>query len=52
MLDECYEFSSAVHAKGELFSTESLLMALIFMQQKMINQLIATTQVNKNSDIE
>jgi hypothetical protein len=42
MLNECQkeEFSNAFNAKGEYNSTESLFMALIFQQQKMISQLI------------
>jgi hypothetical protein len=44
MLSECLNeevCAKAVNAKGENYSTESLFMALIFQQQKMINQLIA-----------
>ena len=44
MLSECAEnesFLKAVNAKGVQFSAESLFMALIFQQQKMISQLIA-----------
>jgi hypothetical protein len=43
MLNECEkeEFSKAFNTKGEYNSTtESLFMALIFQQQKMISQLI------------
>jgi hypothetical protein len=42
MLKECQneEFSKAFNAKGEYYSTESLFMALIFQQQKMISKLI------------
>jgi hypothetical protein len=44
MLSECHkeeEFSKAFKAKGEYNSTtESLFMALIFQQQKMISKLI------------
>ena len=42
MLNECQkeEFSKAFNAKGEYHSTESLFLALIFQQQKMISQLI------------
>jgi hypothetical protein len=42
MLNECQkeEYSKALNAKGEYNSTESLLIALIFQQQKMINKLI------------
>jgi hypothetical protein len=44
MLSECAEnesFLKTVNAKGVQFSAESLFMALIFQQQKMISQLIA-----------
>ena len=42
MLNECQkeEYSKAFNAKGKYDSTESLLMALIFQQQKMISHLI------------
>jgi hypothetical protein len=45
MLSECLsdeeQYHNAVNSKGENHSTESLFMALIFQQQKMITQLIA-----------
>jgi hypothetical protein len=45
ILSECLtdeqEYAKAVNTKGENYSTESLFMALIFQQQKMISQLIA-----------
>jgi hypothetical protein len=44
MLSECLideQYHNAVNSKGENCSTESLFMALIFQQQKMISQLIA-----------
>jgi hypothetical protein len=43
MLSECQadEYDKAVNSKGENYSTESLFMALIFQQQKMISQLIS-----------
>ncbi len=42
MLNECQkeEYTKAFNAKGEYNSTESLFMALIFQQQKMISKLI------------
>jgi hypothetical protein len=42
MLNECQkeEFSKAFNAKGEYNSSESLFMASIFQQQKMISRLI------------
>lgn len=40
MLDECRKYGDAAIAKGDNYSTESLFMALLLQQQKMINQLI------------
>jgi hypothetical protein len=43
MLIECLEneeYASAFKTKGPQYSTESLFMALIFQQQKMISELI------------
>jgi hypothetical protein len=42
MLNECQkeEYTKAFNAKGEYNSAESLFMALIFQQQKMISKLI------------
>jgi hypothetical protein len=41
MLDECYQFIDSINSKGEYFSTESLLMCLVFVQHKIINWLIS-----------
>jgi hypothetical protein len=44
MLNKCQkeeEYTKALNAKGEYYSTESLFMVLIFQQQKMISRLIA-----------
>ena len=44
MLSECQEnqdYVRAANSKGESYTVESLFMALIFQQQKMISQLIA-----------
>lgn len=41
MLGDCYRYSEAVNAKGEPFPTESLLMAVLFSQHKMICWLIS-----------
>ena len=40
MLNDCYQFDEAINTKGEYFSTESLLMGLVFVQHKIINWLI------------
>jgi hypothetical protein len=50
MLEESREYSKAVTAKGEPFSTESLMMALIFQQHKMIHQL--TGSLSKGNKTE
>lgn len=44
MLEECKIYEPAARSKGELFSTESLLMALIFNQQKIIKELMENSQ--------
>jgi hypothetical protein len=36
MLNDCYKYSTAINAKGELFPTEAVLMSLILQQQKMM----------------
>ena len=40
MLNECYQYTSSINSKGDYFSTESLLMSLVFVQHKIINWLI------------
>jgi hypothetical protein len=40
MLNDCYQLDEAINTKGEYFSTESLLMGLVFIQHKIINWLI------------
>lgn len=40
MLNDCYQLNEAINTKGEYFSTESLLMGLVFVQHKIINWLI------------
>jgi hypothetical protein len=50
MLNECQqkeEYAKAFNAKGEYNSTESLFMALIFQQQKMISKLIDKLSIYK-----
>ncbi len=41
MIEDCNKYGDAINAKGELFTTESLFIALIMEQQKMIKELIA-----------
>jgi hypothetical protein len=53
MLSECGEnkdYVRAASSKGESLSAESLFMALIFQQQKMISQLIA--KLSSSSSLE
>jgi hypothetical protein len=40
MLEQCYQLEDSINSKGEYYSTESLLMSLIFVQHKIINWLI------------
>ncbi|HXV46960.1 MAG TPA: hypothetical protein VD736_09830 [Nitrososphaera sp.] len=47
MLNDCYRYGRAVNAKGEPFPAESLLMALIFSQHKMIGWLISRLEGGK-----
>ena len=48
MLDDCYKYAAAINAKGEPFSTEPLLMALLLSQQKMIDSLIIKIKCNSD----
>jgi hypothetical protein len=52
MLTECLEneeYTSAFKTKGSQYSAESLFMALIFQQQKMIRELIKKIGSDQNS---
>ena len=40
MLDDCFKYATAINAKGEPFPTESLLMTLLLLQQKIVDLLI------------
>jgi hypothetical protein len=40
-LTECYKYSVAINAKGEPFPTEPLIMALLLLQQKVIDWLLS-----------
>jgi hypothetical protein len=51
MLKECLEneeYEEAFKSKGPQFSAESLFIALIFQQQKMISRLIESLNSNQN----
>ena len=39
MLNDCYKYSTAINAKGELFPAESILMALLLSQHDIIDWL-------------
>jgi hypothetical protein len=43
MLNDCYKYAAAINAKGEPFPVESLNMALLLSQRKMIDWLKKTT---------
>jgi hypothetical protein len=54
MLNECLEneeYAEAFKSKGSQFSAESLFMALIFQQQKMISKLIESLTSSQNKNI-
>jgi hypothetical protein len=46
MLKQCYEYVDSINSKGEYYSTESLLISLIFVQHKIINWLINNGNFN------
>ena len=46
MLQTSYKYSDTINAKGEQYSTESLLLSLIFDQHKLINN--NNNKLNKN----
>jgi hypothetical protein len=54
MLSECLsdeeEYRNVVNSKGENYTTESLFMALIFQQQKMISQLMDKLSAENKED--
>ena len=45
MLNDCYEYASAINAKGEPFPSEPLIMALLLSQHKIIEWL--TEKISK-----
>lgn len=46
MLNQCYEYVDSINSKGEYYSTESLLISLIFVQHKIIGWLINNGNFN------
>jgi hypothetical protein len=54
MLNECLEneqYAEAFKTKGSQYSAESLFIALIFQQQKMISKLIENLESGKNKEM-
>ena len=47
MLNECKVYESGAAAKGSILSTESLLMSIIFNQQKIIKNLLNMSDEKK-----
>jgi hypothetical protein len=45
MLNDCHNYSAAINSKGEPFPAESLIMALLLLQHKMMDWL--TKQISK-----
>ena len=39
MLNDCYKYATAINAKGQPFPTESLIIALLFSQHRLIEWL-------------
>jgi hypothetical protein len=48
MLNDCYEYVTAINAKGKPFPTEHLIMALLLSQHKMIKWLSEQDSKYKN----
>jgi hypothetical protein len=46
MLKQCYKYVDSINSKGEYYSTESLLISLIFVQHKIIDWLINNGNFN------
>ncbi|HJU78970.1 MAG TPA: hypothetical protein VJ599_05340 [Nitrososphaeraceae archaeon] len=46
MLKQCYQYIDSINSKGEYYSTESLLISLIFIQHKIIDWLINNANFN------
>jgi len=47
MLEQCNQYVDSINSKGEYFSTESLLMSLLFVQHKIISWLISNKNFNE-----
>ena len=44
MIKDCYKYIKAIQVKGELYSTQSLLLSLIISQQQMIEFILKSKQ--------
>jgi hypothetical protein len=47
MLQQCYQYIDSINSKGDYYSTESLLISLVFIQHKIINWLINNGNFNQ-----
>jgi hypothetical protein len=47
MLEQCYQYVDSINSKGGYYSTESLLMSLLFVQHKIISWLINNRNFNE-----
>jgi hypothetical protein len=47
MLKQCYQYVDSINSKGEYYSTESMLVSLVFVQHKIINWLINNGNFNR-----
>jgi len=47
MLEQCYQYVDSINSKGEYYSTESMLLSLVFVQHKIINWLINNGNFNR-----
>ncbi|HEX5673312.1 MAG TPA: hypothetical protein VFZ60_03540 [Nitrososphaeraceae archaeon] len=47
MLEQCYQYVDSINSKGEYYSTESMLVSLVFVQHKIINWLINNGNFNR-----
>jgi Zn-dependent oligopeptidase len=50
MLNDCYKYATAINAKGEPFTTEPLIMALLLSQNEMIDWL--TKQISEYESLD
>lgn len=46
MLRQCYQYVDSINSKGEYYSTESVLISLIFVQHKIIDWLMNNGNFN------